>query len=121
MWPVTDGRGRFQRRGAPAGTRTALAAQLLDYDNDGLLDLVTASRDGLHLFRNTGGGWQPQDEAVAASRHAPVPDGVVPAIASGDLAGDGDVALLLDDGGGVRIWRNDGGNARHPLQVALTG
>src|SRR5258705_552874 len=56
VWALSDGRGRFQTRDAPAGTRAALAAQLLDYDNDGLLDLVTASRDGLHLFRNTGGG-----------------------------------------------------------------
>ena len=120
VWALSDGRGRFQVRDAPAGTAAALAAQLLDYDNDGLLDLVTAARDGLHLFRNTGAGWQPADNAVAASRHGRIPDGVVPSIASGDLDGDGDIDLVVEDGG-LRIWRNDGGNAHRVVRVALTG
>jgi len=120
MWALSDSRGRFQTRDAPAGTRAALAAQVLDYDNDGLLDLITASRDGLHLFRNTGRDWQPADNAVAASRHAPVADGVVPSIASGDLDGDGDIDLVVEDGG-LRVWRNDGGNAHRAMRVALTG
>jgi len=120
LWALSDGRGRFQMRDAPAGTAGALAAQVLDYDNDGLPDLITVSRDGLHLFRNTGGDWQPQDNAVAASRHAPVSDGAVPAIASGDLDGDGDVDLVVSDGA-IRIWRNDGGSARRAVRVALTG
>jgi Flp pilus assembly protein TadD len=120
VWALSDSRGRFQTRDAPAGTAAALAAQLLDYDNDGLLDLMTASHDGLHLFRNIGGDWQPQDNAVAASRHARIAEGVVPSIASGDLDGDGDIDLVVEDGG-IRVWRNDGGNTRRAVRVALTG
>ncbi|HXD19101.1 MAG TPA: FG-GAP-like repeat-containing protein, partial [Vicinamibacterales bacterium] len=121
LWALSDGRGRFQTRDAPAGTGAALAAHLLDYDNDGLLDLLVASRDGLHLFRNIGGDWQPQDAAVAAARHPRFLDDIaVPSIASGDLDGDGDADLVVSDGA-IRIWRNDGGNARHALRVALTG
>jgi Flp pilus assembly protein TadD len=121
IWALSDGRGRFQTRDAPAGTAGALAAQLLDYDNDGLLDLVVASRDGLHLFRNTGRDWQPQDGAVAASRHGSAADGFPPAIASGDLDGDGDIDLVVHDLGAVRVWRNDGGNAHRSMHLALTG
>jgi len=121
-WATNDAHGRFQTRDAPAATAGALAAQLLDYDNDGLLDLLIATRDGLHLFRNRGRDWQQVDDAVAASRHEPAADGVVPSIASGDLDGDGDVDIVFAEGGGaLRILRNDGGNAHHTLRVALSG
>ena len=120
-WALSNGRGRFDVRDAPAATADTQAAQLLDYDNDGLIDLLIATRDGLHLFRNRGRDWQQVDETVAATRHASSAAEVVPSLASGDLDGDGDLDLVVADGGAVRIWRNDGGNARHAVTVALTG
>ena len=120
-WALSNGRGRFDVRDAPAATADTQAAQLFDYDNDGLIDLLIATRDGLHLFRNRGRDWQQVDETVAATRHAASATGVVPSLASGDLDGDGDLDLVVSDGGAVRIWRNDGGNARHAMTVALTG
>jgi Tfp pilus assembly protein PilF len=121
VWALSDGRGHFQMRDARGNTAGAQASQLLDYDNDGLLDLVTASGDGLHLIRNRGRDWQEVDQAVAASRHGRIAEGVVPTIASGDIDGDGDVDLVVDDAGSIRIWRNDGGNARRAVRVELTG
>jgi tetratricopeptide (TPR) repeat protein len=122
IFAVGDGHGRFQTRDAPAATAGTLAAHLLDYDNDGLVDLLVGTRDGLHLFRNRARDWQQVDETVAATRHAPTTDSLVPSIASGDLDGDGDIDLVVTDGrGAIRILRNDGGNAHRALRIALTG
>ena len=43
---LSDGRGAFAVAPAPAGTAGALAAQFVDYDDDGLLDLLVATREG---------------------------------------------------------------------------
>ena len=122
LWAVSGGQGRFQLRDAPASTTGTLAAQLLDYDDDGLVDLLIATRDGLHLFRNRGRDWQEVDEAVAATRHPAAAGNDTVSLASGDLDGDGDLDLVVaDSAGALRIWRNDGGNARRAIRVTLTG
>ncbi|MDH3638805.1 MAG: CRTAC1 family protein, partial [Gammaproteobacteria bacterium] len=52
-----QGYGRFADITAYSGTQTANAwgAAAADYDHDGYLDLLVASRDGVRLFRNLGG------------------------------------------------------------------
>ena len=42
-----------RRRRRPTASRGASAAQFVDYDNDGLLDLLTMARDGVRLARQT--------------------------------------------------------------------
>src|SRR5205085_10266771 len=71
---LSDGRGHFRLQagptlrtsGAPSGFTGPLnfASQFIDYDNDGLLDLVTVvevngsdPHTELHIWRNTGDGW----------------------------------------------------------------
>ena len=56
VFALSTGRGRFRLVEAPPRSAGATAAQFLDYDNDGLVDLLTWSADGPHLFRNAGGG-----------------------------------------------------------------
>ena len=47
-------RGRFVMTPAPTSAQSAIAGMFVDYDNDGLLDLLTWSVDGPHLARNLG-------------------------------------------------------------------
>ncbi len=122
-WIVSDGSGRFRAAVPLAGSDAANAAQVFDYDNDGLQDLVIVSVSGPHLFRNTGRAWSDQTGAFPAGiRQPPPPGGIVTSLATGDLDldGDTDIGAHLQNGG-IRVWRNDGGSAQKALRVALTG
>src|SRR5439155_4806951 len=121
---LSDGRGRFTMAAAPPASADATAAQFLDYDNDGLLDLLTWSADGPHLFRNVGSGWNDvttrtfQSADDPRARTIPSPR----AVASADIDRDGGIDLVVADGSGsVAVWRN-AGPGRHPsVHVQLTG
>ena len=118
VFALSDGQGRFKVVTAPPETRGALTAQFIDYDNDGLLDVLTTSTDGAHLIRNVGTGWMDVTEASNVSKlYYPAAS-----VAWGDLDGDGDsdaVALLPYDE--VHIWRNDGADRNRSVAVRLTG
>lgn len=103
---------------------TPRAATLLDADNDGRLDIsVAGDRDGrsfVRLFRNVGGGiFDEVGDSTGLSQVA------VPATAdllAADIDADGDSDLLLvAEGGGMRLLRNDGGNANRQLKLRLVG
>ena len=130
---LSDGKGRFNRTAVPVSqSGRNPAAQFIDYDNDGLLDLLTLAPNqegnALRVLRNTGDGWA--DVSEKASR------GLFPAatedtplqvsMESGDVDADGDVDLLVGSSrlgktGGVTYARNDGGNRNRSLRVGLAG
>jgi Flp pilus assembly protein TadD len=135
IWALSNGRGGFDLEDGPPASRNAIAVQLFDYDNDGLLDLFVITPQGPHLFRNmgfaagsTGPGRRPSWQDQTSNAFPPAmwqnlsATGSVVGVALGDLDldGDTDIALQLDTGE-LRVWRNDGGNRNRSLRVTLQG
>ncbi|MCA1564527.1 MAG: FG-GAP-like repeat-containing protein [Acidobacteria bacterium] len=124
---LSDGRGRFKITTAPADTVGVSVAQFLDYDNDGLLDLLTVSPNGARLWRNLGDEWlEVSARAVAQAFRRNVStnqgEGFRRVLASADLDGDGDTDFIVRDAAGnLRFGRNDGGNRNRSLGVRLAG
>ena len=89
---------------------------LLDYDNDGWLDVIAFS-DGVRVWRNTGKlGFQDVTSATGLDKL-----GVVESLVAADFDQDGDTDLIASGPGGLQFWRNDGGNANRQLKLRLVG
>jgi tetratricopeptide (TPR) repeat protein len=89
---------------------------LLDYDNDGWLDIL-AYGNGLRVWRNLGkAGFTETTGNLGVEKLEPV-DSVVAA----DFDNDGDTDLIVSTAKGLRFLRNDGGNANKQLKLQLVG
>lgn len=124
LFAISDGQGKFKSIGAPAVTKGASAAQFLDYDNDGMLDCVLLTNEGLRVLRQVGGEWVDVSERAGARELAISAklDATNRTLASGDLDNDGDIDLVLrSSSGALKIARNDGGNTNRSLRVNLFG
>lgn len=102
------------------------AAALIDYDNDGWLDLCLAghgpsgSQDGrLRLWRNGGAGEWRECTAELGLNQLSLPTATH--LQAADLDQDHDTDLLLTGAdGGVRLIANHGGHANGQLKIELT-
>ena len=136
---VNDGHGNFEDRRASAGvaqttaSMTGFGTAWLDYDRDGLLDLITANgavnvsggrRDAAapyvqhnQLFHNAGTGRLVDVTATAGS---PFETALVGrGLATGDIDNDGDVDVVITaNGGPARVLLNESTPA-HWLSVGL--
>jgi tetratricopeptide (TPR) repeat protein len=119
VFAVSDGRGKFEIQDAPAGTESSSTAQFLDYDNDGLLDLIAITPKGFVVSRNLGNRWTDASSTIFKAT-ADVANSSQ--MLSADTDGDGDVDLMtFDKRGSFRFFRNDGGNANNAEILRLQG
>ena len=112
---LSDGRLRFTLRDAPPATAGSKLAQFFDYDNDGLLDLLVATGNGLHLLRNVGDDWSDETAHTGLDKIT----GAIRALALADADHDGDIDIVLTTDRGTLGLRNDGGNRHASLAVTL--
>jgi tetratricopeptide (TPR) repeat protein len=123
VFAISDGRGRFRMVPAPEATAGALAAQFVDYDNDGVIDLLTWSADGPRLLRGGAGEWSDVTARAfgGTASGASAPRSARAALAA-DVDGDGDMDVIASDAaaGNVAVWRNDGGSRNASMRVRLT-
>jgi Tfp pilus assembly protein PilF len=114
---LSDGRGTFNTTSLTPAVG-ALAAQILDYDADGLLDLLIVTAQGPRMARNVGRGWTDVTaRAFPPSLAAPLSD--VPALATGDLDGNGTTDIVFRARDGLRIWRNTRSTPAHTVHPQL--
>ena len=118
---LSDGAGRYRVVPVPEAGSGASSVQLFDYDNDGLIDVVAWTRDGIHVARNVGTAWMDVTAAAAPAR-LPAP-AAAQSVSVGDVDSDGDddVVLLSSDASGPIALRNSGNARNRSVRVQLKG
>jgi tetratricopeptide (TPR) repeat protein len=111
--------GTNERRSIPVGASRASVLKLIDYDNDGWLDIVLAD-DGVRVWRNRGkAGFEERTAALGLDK---IRGNRIMAIAAADFDRDGDTDLLLArEGAGLQLLSNQGGNKNLQVKIDLVG
>src|SRR5712692_6219930 len=109
--------GQSERVTIPLGEWPVTSLTLLDYDNDGWLDILAAG-PGLRLWRNIGNGKFRETTRDVGLEKIDRVESVLAADFDNDC--DTDLLLILADQS-LRLLRNDGGNATHQLKLRLLG
>ena len=111
--------GLTNRWEMPLGNFRLKGLLLVDYDNDGWID-VCVYGDGVRMWRNRGqAGFSETTKELGLDR---LVLGTVESIVAADFDNDCDSDLLLSlEGQGLQLLRNDGGNANRQLKLQLIG
>jgi tetratricopeptide (TPR) repeat protein len=121
VFAMSDGRGRLTLAPGPDGARAATAAQFVDYDSDGLLDLLVWRPDGPRVFRNLGAQWSDVTSSALPAAAVPPAPASAHGLATADLDRDGRPDLVTARGRQIVTWRNSGDSRRRTLRVSLQG
>ena len=116
---LSDGHGRYSPTPADDRLRAATAAQFVDYDNDGLLDLVALTPGGLAVSRNVGSSWV--DVTTSAGSGLPADAVAARALSIADTDGDGTPDLVATVGAAAWRFQNSGDRRNRSLRVRLRG
>ena len=117
---LSDGQGGFTMTSAPPSAQGAHALQLIDYDNDGLLDLLSWTSDGVRLARNIGTSWTDVSSA-ALTAQAPLPViTATPTFVVADFDLDGDTDFVTATTRSV-LFAENSGTPNGSLRVSLRG
>lgn len=110
-------RDAAQNRHLPLNSFVVSRLLLVDFDNDGWLDLVAAGPGGLRVWRNAGHAGFTDVTAALGLDHV----GAVVDLVAADFDNDGDTDLIVATPAGIHLLRNDGGNQNHQLKLRLAG
>ncbi|MDQ4122995.1 MAG: FG-GAP-like repeat-containing protein, partial [Acidobacteriota bacterium] len=123
VFAVSDGRGKFVLKDAPPGTENAASAQLVDYDNDGLLDLIVNTDKGFANVRNLGGSWSDADSSafkIKTDELGALENSRFTLASDVDSDSDEDLFAFARNGNLVLV-KNVGGNTNNAEIVKLAG
>src|SRR5262245_4763438 len=111
--------GLKQHLTVPAQNMQVTSLSLVDYDNDGWLDIVAAG-EGVRVWRNLGdAGFREVTQELGLDKFA---KGRIESIAFADFDNDCDTDMLLSlADGSLQLLRNDGGSANQQVKVRLLG
>jgi hypothetical protein len=108
---LSDGRGGFGRKEI-SGDSGIITGQIIDFDNDGILDLILLLRDaGFAYVRMQGDSMLTPGLAPGSTR----------AIATGDIDGDGGIDRISFNGAGNLVFHRNEGAGKNYVHLALAG
>ena len=117
---LSNGTGRFTAAAGLAAARAGVAVQFVDYDADGLFDLLLWTADRPQLLRNVGREWNEVTARALTAIDQSAADSARE-IALADVTGDGRTDIITGRGASLTLWRNGDGDERRTLRVALQG
>ncbi len=108
-----------EHRQIPLGGFAVTSLKLVDYDNDGWLDICAIGK-GIRIWRNLGqGGFQEVTHDLGLDKFSNL---TIDSLAAADFDNDGDTDLILSSPErGLVFLRNNGGNLNHQFKLRLIG